>query len=68
MTNLRTIRVVYWANVSESSGAGLLGLSQIDAIKWVFSQGSVATWFRSAGQAALGIVCIVSQKWICSCG
>jgi len=28
--NMRTMRVVYWVNVSESSGAGLPGLSRIN--------------------------------------
>jgi len=27
--NLRTLRVVYWVNISESSGAGSAGLSRI---------------------------------------
>jgi len=27
--NLRTMKVVYWVNVSESSGTGLPGLSRI---------------------------------------
>ena len=35
MRNLRTTKVVYWVNVSESSGAGSPGLSLINAVKWL---------------------------------
>jgi len=30
----RTMKVVYWINVSESSGAGLPSLSLIKTVKW----------------------------------
>ena len=32
--NLRAVKVVYWINVSESSGAGLPSLSLIKTVKW----------------------------------
>ena len=37
MRNLKTMRVLYWVNVSESSGAGSPKLSKIRAGKWLSS-------------------------------